>query len=230
MKVIFCLTTLLSIFFSLSVKADPPVWHADWIAMPGEDGRDYGVYYFRKSIELGIRPSSFIVHVSADNRYKLFVNGVLVSLGPARSDPYHWRYETVDLAPNLVAGKNIITAIVWNEAENRPEAQISVRTAFIVQGNSPAEEVLNTNKSWKCFRDKAPKQLLIFWDRRRSPLLLCLRWSRARHSWISPGEAFIKGSAAASVSSSADGPSRRNRRSRDSSSIAGLRENCRAGH
>ncbi|WP_431213446.1 hypothetical protein ACQ86N_00470 [Puia sp. P3] len=101
------LTALLALLFSSPLVnarthtgANPPAeWHANWIAMPGEDGRDYGVYYFRKSIELGAKPDHFIVHVSADNRYKLFVNGTLVSLGPARNDTYHWNYETVDLAP-----------------------------------------------------------------------------------------------------------------------------------
>jgi len=43
------------------------------------------------------------VHLSADNRYKLYVNSVLVSCGPARGDLYYWNYETVDLAPYLNA-------------------------------------------------------------------------------------------------------------------------------
>jgi alpha-L-rhamnosidase len=83
------------------------------------------------------------------------VNGNLVSVGPARGDTYYWNYETVDLAPYLVAGKNVVTAIVWNEAAFRPEAQISLRTAFILQGKTAAENVLNTDESWKCYQDKA---------------------------------------------------------------------------
>ena len=138
------------------------IWHANWIAAPGDDGRNYGVYYFRKSLELTTKPGSFIVYVSADNRYKLFVNGTLVSLGPARNDIYHWNYATVDLAPYLTSGKNIISAIVWNEADYRPEAQFSFRTAFIVQGSSPAEEILNTNNSWKCIKDSAYQPIAAF--------------------------------------------------------------------
>ncbi|MGI4751449.1 MAG: alpha-L-rhamnosidase C-terminal domain-containing protein [Janthinobacterium lividum] len=128
-------------------------WDAKWIAAPNDNGLEYGVYYFRKSINLGIKPASFIIHISADNRYKLYVNGTLVSLGPARGDTYYWNYETVDLASYFKAGKNSIAALVWNEAQFRPEAQISVRTAFIIQGNSSAEEILNTNDTWKCIRD-----------------------------------------------------------------------------
>ncbi|MGZ8540289.1 MAG: alpha-L-rhamnosidase-related protein, partial [Chitinophagaceae bacterium] len=136
-------------------------WTASWIAVPGEQPANYGVYLFRKSLELATRPASFVIHVSADNRYKLFVNGNLVSLGPARGDLTHWNFETVDIASYLQTGKNIIAAKVWNEAEWRPEAQISLRTGFILQGATAAEHIANTNESWKCIRDNSYKPIKI---------------------------------------------------------------------
>ena len=141
--------------YAQSTKAPLTVrpWAAEWIAPPNITGSEYGVYYFRKSVVLAAKPATFVVYVSADNRYKLYINDVLVSLGPARGDTYFWNYETVDLAPYLVAGKNTVAALVWNEAEYRPEAQISVRTGFIVQGSSPVEDILNTNNTWKGIRD-----------------------------------------------------------------------------
>jgi alpha-L-rhamnosidase len=128
-------------------------WNAQWIAAPGDNGISYGVFCFRKNIDLKVKPASFVVHVSADNRYKLYVNGTLVSLGPARGDTYYWNYETIDLAPYLSAGKNTVAALVWNEAQYSPAAQISVRTGFILQGNSLTEEILNTDNTWRCIRD-----------------------------------------------------------------------------
>src|SRR5688572_17753930 len=83
-------------------------WSASWVSVPGESETGYGVYHFRKVINLKEKPSSFIVHVSADNRYKLFINDQLVSHGPARSDLFHYNFETVDLASYLKAGENII--------------------------------------------------------------------------------------------------------------------------
>lgn len=80
-------------------------WKARWISMPGEPANVYGVYHMRKTFELGEVPSRFIVHVTADNRYKLYLNGRFVSLGPARGDIYNWNFETVDLAPYLKRGK-----------------------------------------------------------------------------------------------------------------------------
>ncbi|RYE13854.1 MAG: alpha-rhamnosidase, partial [Sphingobacteriales bacterium] len=139
-----------------SLRANSP-WNAQWIAInnPLDKGTGYGVYYFRKSIDLAGKPSKFIIHVSADNQYKLYVNGKLMSIGPARGNLYNWNYETVDIAKYLTNGKNTVSALVWNEAQYRSENQISLRTGFIVQGHSSAEEVLNTNNTWKCVEDKA---------------------------------------------------------------------------
>lgn len=153
---------------SQSVLKDP--WKAWWITGPGprltrqlietdETIRNYSVQKFRKSFDLATLPSSFIIHVSADNRYKLFVNGKLVSLGPARGDLYYWNFETVDIAPFLKEGKNTLAALVWNFADLRPEAQITYRTAFILQGNSPVEELINTDTTWRVIRDSSYQAL-----------------------------------------------------------------------
>ena len=130
-------------------------WQAQWITVPGAGAKEYGVYQFRKIISLPAKPSTFVVHVSADNRYKLYVNGTLVSLGPARGELYHWNYETVDLAAHLQPGENVIAAVVWNEGDYKSEAQISFRTAFILQGNTTAEHSINTNNSWRAVRDSS---------------------------------------------------------------------------
>ncbi|HVX24880.1 MAG TPA: alpha-L-rhamnosidase N-terminal domain-containing protein [Parafilimonas sp.] len=131
------------------------VWNANWIDVPNTEPHGYGVYHFRKNFTLNEKPQQFIIHVSADNRYKLYVNDSLVSFGPAKGDLYHWNFETVDIASQLHAGKNIVAAVVWNFGEEKPAWQISYRTAFILQGDTKTEEVINTDDSWKCAPDKA---------------------------------------------------------------------------
>ncbi len=157
---IFCLSVSQKAYCQSTdtLRADRP-WNAQWIALnnPFDKGTTYGVYYFRKSIDLPNKPDKFIIHISADNHYKLYINGKLVSIGPARGSFYNWNYETVDIAQYLTAGKNTAVALVWNEAEYRPEYQMSFRTAFILQGNTAVEEVLNTDTTWKCVEDKAFK-------------------------------------------------------------------------
>ncbi|WP_018612072.1 hypothetical protein [Segetibacter koreensis] len=130
-------------------------WNAEWITVPNTPEKEYGVYQFRKVFSISTKPASFVVHISGDNRYKLFVNGELVSLGPARSDISHWHFETVDIARYLKGGKNTLAAVVWNFGESMPFAQQSYRTGFILQGNGNGQQVVNTNQSWKCIKDEA---------------------------------------------------------------------------
>ncbi len=134
-------------------------WNAQWIAVPDTEATDYGVYHFRKSFHLNGKPASFVIHVSADNKYQLYVNGKFVALGPMRSDPNHWYYDTVDIAPYLGDGANTIAAVVWNHGPHKAEAQMSLRSAFIAQGSTSAEEVINTDSSWKGMVNQAYQPL-----------------------------------------------------------------------
>ncbi len=131
-------------------------WAAQWIGVPDANLREFGVYHFRKTFVLASKPASFIIHVSADNRYKLYVNDSLASLGPCRGDLSNWNFETVDIARFLRPGKNVLAAVVWNFAQYRPAAQISKgEMAFLLQGNTDAEKAVNTNGTWKCVQNKA---------------------------------------------------------------------------
>ena len=130
-------------------------WAASWIAHPTAAPCDYGVFHFRKTFALDAKPASFVVHLSADNRYRFYVNGTSVCLGPARGDLFHWRFETVDIAPYLRPGKNVVAAVVWNFGLLKPWAQVSLRTGLIVQGDSPREQGVNTDGTWKVLQDRA---------------------------------------------------------------------------
>lgn len=88
------------------------------------------------------------VRLSADQRYKLFVNEQPVARGPQRGDERHWHFEEVDLAPYLVAGENELLAVVWNFGRLAPMAQHTVRTAFVMEADDP-DSPLNTPGTWE---------------------------------------------------------------------------------
>jgi alpha-L-rhamnosidase len=134
-------------------------WTAKWISFPDNSNSQYVVYLFRKEIVIKEKPDKFIVHVSADNRYKLYINGVYVCNGPARSYLFKWNFESLDISTYLHPGKNIISSVVWNFAEHRPLAEISGQTGFIIQGNSKDENSINTDTSWVVFNNTAYKPL-----------------------------------------------------------------------
>jgi len=135
------------------------LWKAWWITHPDGPQREFGVFHFRKTITLDSVPQRFVIHVSGDNRYELFVNGARVLEGPARGDLDHWRYETLDIAPHLVAGQNVLAAVVWNFAELAPQAQMMNETGFIVQGDGRTEEIANTGPTWKAFTNQAERMI-----------------------------------------------------------------------
>ncbi len=123
-------------------------WKANWIASPSAPAKAEGVFYFRREFILPAAPQHYWVHVSADNRFVLHVNGHYAAEGPARGDLFHWRFETVDLAPFLHEGNNVLAAVVWNFGEIAPVAQMSNRTGFLMQGDTEAEATANTNRQW----------------------------------------------------------------------------------
>ncbi len=129
-------------------------WPSSWIACPGAIARNPGVFHFRKHLSLAAKPGRFVIHVSADNRFVLFVNGIRIGEGPARGDLDHWRYETYDIAPSLQAGDNMVAATVWNYGALAPTAQMSDQTGFLVQGAGTAEAALDTDESWEVKEEK----------------------------------------------------------------------------
>lgn len=123
-------------------------WSSSWITHPDCARTEYGVYMLRKRFSIEKIPDSLTVYVSADNRYRLLVNGSQVAMGPARGSLMHWRYETIDIAPYLLEGENIIAAEVFNMGTLRPDAMFSYQTAFIFQAEQPFGEELNTPGNW----------------------------------------------------------------------------------
>ena len=121
---------------------------AKWITALGAAEHAPQVVSFRKVIQIDTLPASYTVHVSADNRFQLFVNGQRVGEGPARGDRAHWRYESFDLRPFLHKGENLIAARVWNFGDASPMAQISVRTAFLLWGDTEKQTMADSNATW----------------------------------------------------------------------------------
>ncbi len=155
----------------LSLFAGVVEWKAHWIMHPSVQPQEHAVIIFRKTIELQKKPESFIIHLSADNHYRLFVNGNYVQRGPARGDLSHWFFETVDIAEYLKPGKNTIAAEVVNWGPKRSFTFFSQMTSFILQGDTEKEKDVNTSGgSWKCFHNKAVNAKNIEWMTDRSTI------------------------------------------------------------
>lgn len=126
---------------------------AQWITADGAPAHDPAVLRLRKELVLAAVPAHFIVHVSADNQFLLFVNGRRIGQGPAIGDVQHWRYETYDLAPALHPGSNLLAATVWNLGDQAPIRQMSSHLGFVLDPDSPVEAAAATGTSWLARRD-----------------------------------------------------------------------------
>ena len=143
-------------------------WDAKWITHPDISLNDYSVIHFRKSFQLDKLPEEFIIHITADNRYRLFVNGEYVSKGSARSDKEHWYYATLDILPFLQTGTNLLAVEVVNFGPKRAFAQFSHATALFVQGHTEAEAIVNTSwDNWKVYHNRAMNGRIIEWMQRK---------------------------------------------------------------
>jgi len=134
---------------ALSERLIGQEWPAQWVTVEGIEPLGYAVAVFRRRVDLAEVPKNLLVHVSADNGYKLYLNGRFVGFGPAHGDLRNWRFETYDLAHYLVKGENVIAIVVWNHGEHRPMGRISHRHGFIFQPDQPEFDEWVSGRSWK---------------------------------------------------------------------------------
>ncbi len=146
------------------------MFKTNWIWIPGwnaEDKEEPRIIYFRKEVDLHKVPEKLEIQISADSRYKLYVNGKLIEIGPSKGDNQIWYYDTVDLAPHLTQGKNILAVIVLRYPLERSKGNSSIfRTdtpGLYVVGEYQDEYgkviSLSTDESWKCLRESKVKIL-----------------------------------------------------------------------
>lgn len=135
------------------------IWNPDWSA---EDKDCPRIMLFRKKIELKDEPYEGRIKISADTRYKLYLNGRLVEVGPSRGDHQVWFYDTVDILPYLKKGVNIIGVSVLRYPEdpvsgNHGMFRTSVPGLYAtgkIEDMLGNEYDISADASWKCMIDK----------------------------------------------------------------------------
>ncbi len=126
-----------------------------WISYPSANNTTYGVYHFRKQFTLDSVPDSLLIAISADNRYRLFVNGHSVCFGPAKGDLQTYKYDQVDIQAFLEEGQNLIAVLVYNLGKDKPMSFFSKQTAFFLSPLNPQFDFISTKHRWKVYRNPA---------------------------------------------------------------------------
>ncbi|MBN1640857.1 MAG: alpha-L-rhamnosidase N-terminal domain-containing protein [Anaerolineae bacterium] len=129
-------------------------WRASFAWSRAHGGPELAVRRFRRRFALPEAPDEFVVHVSADSRYRLWVNGQRVGRGPLKGTLAHYAYETYDLAAYLRAGENAIAAEVCHFGADAPTGEVhSARPGLLFQG--PADAGLDTPGAWAVQVDRS---------------------------------------------------------------------------
>ena len=103
------------------------IWPARWIA-PHEATPTPWVAVFHLQFELAAT-RTLRLHISADERYEVWLDGTRLGRGPERGDGRPWFFETYDL--ELLPGAHTLAARVWALGELAPHAQHSFTPGFL---------------------------------------------------------------------------------------------------
>ncbi|MGA2255109.1 MAG: hypothetical protein ABSG53_10640 [Thermoguttaceae bacterium] len=128
-------------FANLSKAAHAETFSAGW--------RGPVLLRFRKTFAVTAAPLR--LHVSADERFELFLDGQRIARGPDRSDIEHWSYATYEI--RLTPGRHRLEALVWSIGPHAPVAQISWRGGFVLKAEGAYDKQLTTGKTpWEVAR------------------------------------------------------------------------------
>ncbi|MFD0670896.1 family 78 glycoside hydrolase catalytic domain [Cohnella sp. GCM10027633] len=109
--------------------------------------------YFRRSFVLNRQPRKASLRISADDYYKLYVNGRFVGQGPAQGYPFRYYYNEWELSEYLAAGHNTIAIHVYYQGLlNRAYNSGDLRMGAIAELNTDNGFALFTDATWKFMR------------------------------------------------------------------------------
>ena len=105
---------------------------------------------YRRKVSLNSTENA-VLRITADDYYKLYVNGKFVTQGPAPAYPHHYYYNEIDISDYLCEGENTFAVHtycqglinrVWVSADNRQMLWLSL--------DVDGETVLVSDTDWKC--------------------------------------------------------------------------------
>ncbi|MEI7832397.1 MAG: alpha-L-rhamnosidase, partial [bacterium] len=122
-------------------------WPASWVDHPQRPLGVASLTVFKLNFTVDVA-SVVRIHVSADNRYQLCLDGVALGYGPERGAPNEWHYESYEL--ELQPGSHMLTALTWWLGADAPWAQMTVRPGFLLAGEGEWDSILSTGIApWK---------------------------------------------------------------------------------
>lgn len=130
------------------------IWSREWEV---SDKEEPTLMLFRKTFKISDKPKKAVIRISADSRYKLYVNGKLAEVGPSKGDRQVWFFDEVDILPYISKGENVLAVQVLRYPLEHIKGNHGIfRTEYpglFIEGNieDKSGEIycLNADESWK---------------------------------------------------------------------------------
>lgn len=116
-------------------------WPAFWVDLPAHPLAAPSVAVFRRTFTVDVA-ETVRIHVSADQRFRLLLDGEEIGRGPERGDPQHWRFASFDV--HLSPGRHTLVAMCWWLGEFAPFAQMTLRPGFLLAAEGARHDMLST--------------------------------------------------------------------------------------
>jgi alpha-L-rhamnosidase len=125
------------------------LWPCSWITCPDVGPPPFvAAYRLRFTVDHAV---TVRVHVAADERYELFLDGARIGRGSEQGAPDCWFFETYDLA--LDAGAHVLVARTWALGPRAALAQMSLRPGFLLAAEGAWLPLLGSGlASWEAKR------------------------------------------------------------------------------
>ena len=121
-----------------------------WIFHPAGSSEEPLVLGYRLSFRLP-QAEKFTIHVSADQQYILYVDGIEEGRGSEMKSPENWYFESYELS--LPAGDHALDALVWNWGSLSPANRMSLVTGFFLIPDEAHLALLGTGLApWSVMR------------------------------------------------------------------------------
>ena len=127
-----------------------------WITEKSRDASNNKTYFFKKEFDLKAVKTA-TVEISAQSRYKLYINGSFVCCGPCKGSREKTFFDTVDVTSYLKVGTNEIFVQVLQLASTDVEGKMSpiegvlrVGPALLCCELSCGDLIVKTDESWLC--------------------------------------------------------------------------------
>lgn len=104
----------------------------------------------RKKFQIDDLQAPAFIDITADDYYKLYINGKFVGQGPAQSYHFHYFYNRLDIRPWLQEGDNVIAVHVYYQGLlNRALNSADYRQGLIAELFSGEQLIAATDSTWK---------------------------------------------------------------------------------